>query len=100
MSGSMTAVAGSGSAAERRPAADKGRPARSVSARKSRRVGEGSGCMPILLRRIDGGVDFARLSEPSHVAPLGPVPDFAEELHRLGLVARLVRVVGRDDQLD
>jgi hypothetical protein len=40
------------------------------------------------------------LSEPFLIPPLGMLSDLAKELNRLGLVARLGRVVRRDHHLD
>src|SRR6185295_2756370 len=45
-------------------------------------------------------VDFALLGQPSQVATLGALLDLPKELNGLRFVARLARVIDRNDHLD
>src|SRR5271157_2201940 len=60
----------------------------------------GSAAATCSLRSLHGSVDLALLRQPGHVSPLGVLLDLSEELYRFRFVARLTRVIDRDDHLD
>jgi hypothetical protein len=51
-------------------------------------------------RRFDDSVDLAPCGQPGHIFPLGALLDLPKELNGFRFVARLARVIDRDDHLD
>src|SRR5579859_5018432 len=51
-------------------------------------------------RSLHSGIDFAPLGQPGHFSSLGVLLDLPQELNRFRFVARLTRVIDRDDHLD